>query len=344
MQTKVRGVQKERWYSLDSDPLNLPFERAKWEKERRTGEPVVPKRAFQLVVAEYLTTFVPDSRRHEDAEGQLHAWLPAFKNVDIAAITSQAIRAQMAAWQSQEAAASTVNHRRQELKNLFTYLYGKHGVNPLRDVPKVKEVYDDARGVLPSVVEAILKEMPESDTKIRLRAIWETSLPHADLTRLQQARFSPRQKTIFVADRFKGAGVKGETMSLTTAGVKALQAFFAAGLEGRPFSNSSVHKSFRLAVGKARAHWKGVWPAPDNLHPYDLRHSRLTEALRRSKNLQGVRRLGRHKRLETTMRYVRALESESAKSVVAAMDGARRKVPAARVNRSKIARKQRSRQ
>jgi integrase len=339
VQTKVHGDQKERWYSEDSDPNNLVYERARWAKERRKDEPAPPTHGFPKAVADYLTTFVPDSRRYQDADRQLSAWLPAFRKLDVTEITSQAIRAQLATWQAEDYAPSTLNHRRQELKNLFTYLYGKSGSNPVRDVPKIKETYDDARGQLPALVEAIFAEMEDSDTKLRLRVIWETSLPHADIVRLKRSQFHPKQKTIYVGDRHKGAGVKGSVMSLTSAGVDALTAFFDAGLEGLAFSRHSMRKSFLLAVGKAKAKWIGVWPAPENLRPYDLRHSRLTEALRHSKNLQGVQRLGRHKRLETTMRYVRALESESTKNVIDAMEGSRRKVPAAGVKNAKIARK-----
>lgn len=342
VQTKVHGVQKERWYSEDSDPLNLPYERAKWEKERREGEPLLAKRALQHVVRDYLQTIPEDTRRHEDADRQLAPWTKAMGADDINTITAQAIREHLATWRAEGYAASTLNHWRQELKNVFTYLNGKSGANPLRDVPKFREVYEDARGQDPAVVEAIFAEMDDSDTKRFLRVIWETSLPHVDVTRLLESRFDATRRTIGLGDRQKGAGVKGVIMSLTAAGAAALQAFFQAGLQGWQPSNGSMNKSFKLAVTKAKDRWIGVWPAPENLHPYDLRHSRLTEALRRSKNLQGVQKLARHKRLETTMRYVRALESESMKSVVTAMDRSRRKVPAASAKNAKNARKPRS--
>ena len=106
-----------------------------------------------------------------------------------------------------------------------------------------------------------------------------------------------------------------------------MQAFFAAGLEGKHLSTGTMHRDFTAAVTRAKAIWKGIWPAPDNFRPCDLRHSRLTEALRHSNNLQGVQQLARHQRVETTMRYLRALEHESMQQVVRAMDGAIRAVP-----------------
>lgn len=326
--TKVKadGGQKEKWFHHPQDQLKLIAFRATWELQRRRGNPV-SRDSIRTASEKYLLTIPEGSRRHEDATRQLTAWIAPLSNIAVPAITPQQIREQLATWQAKGYAASTLNHRRQELKNLFTFLNGRSGSNPVREVKKLKEVYDDARGQPPNVVDAIFAEMEDSATKTFLRVIWHTSLPHADIKRLREARFDAVKKTIMLADRKKGAGVKGEVLSLTTEGVTALQAFFAAGLEGHSISNGSMNKSFKLATGKAKEKWKGVWPAPENFHPYDLRHSRLTEALRQSKNLQGVGKLGRHKRLETTMRYVRALESDSMRQVVEAMERASLSVP-----------------
>lgn len=316
--SKVHGEQKERRYAPESDLDRLIAARANWIVERKSGETPEPKTPYWDAAKAYLKTLPENTKRYQNATNDLHCWRPTFHGLHIRAITAAMIQQQLATWQPQFK-PSTLNKRRQELKNLFDFLGGS---NPLATVPKLRERYDDARGVAPAIVEAVFAEMRETQTKICLRVMYETSLPPVDLTRIREASFLPRKKTIYVPERQKGAGAPALTMTLTTAGVAALKAFFAAGLEGKTFSSGTMWRDFSAAIAKARAAWKGVWPAPANFHPYDLRHSRLTEALRRSKNLQGVQQLARHKRIETTMRYLRALESESLRAVTQSMESA----------------------
>lgn len=334
--TKVYGVQKERRYGLESDRDSLMAIRAQWIVERKRGETPEPHTPFWDAAVDYLKTIPKETKRYANAYNDLHCWRETFHGLNVTQITSARIKEQLATWQP-NFKPSTLNKRRQELKNLFDYLGPQDlktsrpqaGSNPVIGVPKLTERYDDARGQRPEVVEAVLAQITAPQTKVFLRALWETALPPIDLTRIEQARFKPKERTIYVPARQKGAGSPAVTMTLTKAGVKALRAFFAAGLEGKAISTGTMHRDFTDAVKKAKAAWKGVWPAPENFTPYDLRHSRLTEALRRSGNLQGVQKLGRHKRIETTMRYLRALESESMQSVVAAMDRAILPVPSA---------------
>lgn len=315
--TKVHGVQLERRYALDSDLNKLIAIRANWIVERESGEVAAPSTPFWDACTDYLRTIPAKTKRHANAYNDLHCWRAIFHGLNVKDITAAMIQTQLAAWRP-DFQPSTLNKRRQELKNLFDFL---GGANPVGGVPKFTERYDDARGVPPAVVEAVLAQMNETETKIRLRVIYETSLTPIDLTRIQQAYFKPRQRTIYIPERQKGAGAPALTMTLTRGGVEALKRFFAAKLNGRTFSSGTMWRDFHKAVQKAKAAWKGVWPAPANFHPYDLRHARLTEALRRSGNLQGVQQLARHKHVETTMRYLRALETDSLRAVTDAMDG-----------------------
>ena len=259
--TKVRGVQLEQRWAPESDLDSLIAVRANWIVERKKGAPPV-RHSFQRAARDYLATIPPKTRRHDDAARQLAAWLPAFKDCDVSTITAQLIRAHMATWRK---AASTVNHRRQELKNLFTFLNGKAGANPVRDVPKAKERYDDARGQSPALIAAILAELPENQSKRCLEVWWETALPPSQQARLTRSTFHPKEKTIYAQPRRKGDGVPGRMLPLTANGVRALTAFFAYGLEGKPVSTSTIHRDFTAAVEKAKAKWPGRWPAPANL-------------------------------------------------------------------------------
>lgn len=328
--SKVHGIQKELRYAPESDLDRLIAARANWIVERRTGEKPEPKTPFWDAAREYLKTIPEGTKRYANAYNDLHCWRGTFHGLRVTEITAALIQQQLATWRP-DFKPSTLNKRRQELKNMFDFL--QIVPNPISAVPKLKERYDEARAVAPAVAEAVFAQMAPTQSSILLRAIYETSLPPIDLSRITEARFHPRRKTIDVPERQKGAGAPALTMTLTRDAVKALQAFFKAGLEGKTVSSGTLHRDFTNAVKKAKAAWKGVWPAPANFHPYDLRHSRLTEALRRSGNLQGVQQLARHKHIETTMRYLRALETEALRDVTRAMEGASRRVPAGHVRK-----------
>lgn len=321
--TKVHGIQKEQRYAPASDRDRLIAARANWIVERRDGEKPEPRTPFWDAAREYLKTIPAGTKRHANAYNDLHCWQTAFHGMNVRDITAADIQQQLAKWQP-DFQPSTLNKRRQELKNLFDFLGGD---NPVSTVAKAKERHDQARGVAPAIVEAVFTAMHENQSAIRLRVMYETSLAPIDLTRIREADFKPRQKTLYVPERQKGEGAPALTMTLTTAGKTALQAFFAAGLEGKTFSSGTMWRDFNDAVTRAKAAWKGVWAAPANFSPKDLRHSRLTEALRRSGNLQGVQQLARHKHIETTMRYLRALETDSLRAVTKSMESAIPRVP-----------------
>lgn len=336
--SKVHGKQLEQWYAPDSDEDQLKLIRATWIIDRKKGEKKTSAKSFQKAVTDYLKTFPKGTRRRDNAERDLGAWLPRFKTHETHKITSQAIREQLALWQP-DYAASTLNHRRQELKNLFTFLNGKAGANPVRDVPKVKERYDDARGQAPDVIEAVLAQMRPSLSRIRLRVWWETAIPPSQQARLTRSGFKAHEKTQAVQPRRKGAGVPGKVLPLSARAVDALTDFYAAKLEGIAPSTSTIYRAFRLAVGKAKAQWPGRWPAPENLSPKDLRHSRLTEAYKHSKDLNAVAELGMHADLSTTQRYVRAVASHTARAAITLMESASQNVPSGTAGTSKNGRK-----
>ncbi|MEO8680383.1 MAG: tyrosine-type recombinase/integrase [Vicinamibacterales bacterium] len=330
---KHDGKQLEERWPLNTTLDTLSKRRRAWRTE--LTHPATQDRTLADDIAEFLTTLPAKTPRYRNAQNDLGHWVTAgFGDQPRSAITALAIRGQLAAWEAARVSASSRNHRRQELSNVFTALGGRSGANPVRDVPRAAERRDEPRGVTPALVAAILAHVPDtmrrkkgpavvSLTKLRLRVIATTGLPHAQLRRLQPRDFNARAKTIFIRPRRKGAGTAAKTLPLTSAGVAALTAFFRQHAHGS-FSSSSMHHTFRIAVTKARDAWaathRGPWPAPDNLRPYDLRHAFLTEAYRRTKDLRAVAELGLHADLKTTQRYAEAAVSETARSAVNAME------------------------
>lgn len=318
---RVGGVQHERRFMPEADLGALREWREDWRAELRRAAPERLQGTFAADVRNYLA-LLPKSA--SEAQGRLLAhWVAAHGLEPRHALTAPQLRQTMARWADRGAAASTLNHRRQTLKNLYAALDGKHAPSPLSDVPRVPEPTAEARGIPMALVTLILAQLRPSATKARLLVMATTGLPQAQIARLQPRDVDLRRQTVFVTPRRKGAGVPGRTLPLSRAAVEAFRAMKTHRAWGA-FSRDSLNASFQRAVTKAHQHWrrkvKTHWPAPHRLRPYDLRHAFLTEVYRRTGDLQAVAELALHADLRMTARYTRGAVSETAQRAVKALD------------------------
>jgi integrase len=274
----------------------------------------------------YLKTLPAKSARKVNATNDLQPWRERFGDQRRGDLTSIDIRTALAEWQSRGgpgSAPSTLNHRRQELLNLYTSFNGKAGANPVRDVPRVRDVREEPRGIPMQVARYILKFLEDTASKHRLTVLLETGLPHIQIARLQSRDFQEKPRTVFVRPRRKGAGVKGVTLPLTRRGAAAIAALFKAGAEGT-FSNSSLRKAFLRALVKAQARFyrrhRRYIDLPPHFHAYDLRHAFGTEALKRTRDIHATAELMLHADIRTTLRYTEAAVSENARKAIDLMD------------------------
>lgn len=267
----------------------------------------------------YLKT-LPKGRMKADRTNELAPWLITWGPWQRDKITSQIVRGQLAQWESDGLAPSTINHRRQALRSLYRALDGLDAKTPCDDVHKLTE-RRTIRDLPQAVVVAILRRLPKTKNGARIKVIARTGLPHATLGRLEASDFHPKQRTLHVAPRRKGKGTKARTLPLTHAAVRAFKLMARYEAWG-PFSNSSLHKVFQRAVKEARAKWpKGKpWPAPAKIRPYDLRHAFGTEVYRRTKDLRATAELMLHANMTMTARYAEAAVSDTAAAARDAMD------------------------
>jgi integrase len=317
----VGGVQHERRFPPDASLGALRVWREQWRIQLQHAAPERLVGSLAADVAAYLAT-LPE--KPKAAEGRLlKHWVDAHGMEPRQALTAIQLRQTLAQWQDKGAAASTLNHRRQALKNLYTALDGKWSHSPVHEVPRAIEPQAEARGVPIAVVNLILEQMRPTATKARLLVMATTGLPQAQIARLQPRDVDLRRQTVFVTPRRKGKGVPGRTLPISKAAVDAFKQFKTYQAWGT-FSRDSVNASFQRAVLKAKKHWqakvKTRWPAPDRLRPYDLRHAFLTEVYRRTGDLQAVAELALHADLRMTARYTRGAVSETAQRAVKALD------------------------
>lgn len=297
----------------------------------------------------YLSTLA--GRRQKDARALLQHWIDALGTHPRGGITRAQVLAQLATWENAGVAASTINHRLLELRNLYRELDAEDpsAYNPTLDIRKRREPESVPRAVPYDLIEAIIAYMPDkgrplkagetrptiSQTKARARVLAWTGLPPAQVMKIQPGDVDWQAKTLRVTPRRKGKGTKARIVPLLPEAIEALKWFFAAGATGH-YSTSAFYKTWMTAqrrlVRAVKAAVKADGGDPDSIvlpriNPYSLRHSFGTEAMKRSSNLLGVQMLMLHARVSTTERYLKSALDESARAVIDAWStdsGARR--------------------
>lgn len=310
-----------------------------------------PERARAGTLAADVEPFlrlIEDGPRRTDLRRLLVHWaespLGARSRHDL---TRAEILAQRARWLEDGAAASTVNHRVRALRALYHGLDGgPTEPHPTDKITRIPPDDPEPRGIPMPYVDLILAALPDrgraarfekqpkvSVTKIRLRIIAYTGIPHAGLRRLRPRDVDFEGGRIYLKPRRKGKGAAGKWLDLLPEAVEALRDFDQAHLWGKSFARSSMHKSFRKAIARVerrlasdKAALKAFRDAvPPNPHPYDLRHSFATEAYRVTGDPRAVAELLQHAPGSTMVdRYTTGAVSERVSIAVAKMTEARR--------------------
>jgi integrase len=224
-------------------------------------------------------------------------------------------------------AASTRNHYRTALSNVFTVLDGKNAPNPFRDVPRVEEPPAARRDQPYELIEVLLAKLRDrggakgklSRTKAWLRVLAYVPVTPAQLLLLRRSDVhwtEGAMGAISVAGREKGAGTQPKRKPLfAPEALEALRAFDAAGCWDetghvrlpKPSASSRL-RTFKAALTAAVQELRVTRPdldlsRADEMLVKDLRHSLLTEVLRVTGNLDITAEFGDHKDKATTLRY-----------------------------------------
>jgi integrase len=306
------------------------------ERQRITDElekaVAIVRGTFAADVAAMLKT-LPAGVYRENRRRECQAWLDAgFGTKRRQAITAAHITTQCSVWASSGIAASTINHRLTGLRAV--YKFHDHEPGPCATVKRHKE-RRDVRAIPQAAVEAVLMQLalerisPTKRTRIlipnsaRLMVMARTGLPPEQIRRLKPTDVDLVKRTMFIGSRKKGAGVPGRSLPLTHAAVRAFEAMHATKAWGK-FSTASMFHHFVRARERAQAAWCqhcGRWPAPENFHPYDLRHAFLTEVYRRTRDLRVTAELGLHADMTMTALYAQAAVTETANAARDILDG-----------------------
>jgi integrase len=148
------------------------------------------------------------------------------------------------------------------------------------------------------------------------------------------------QARVYLRPRRKGKGTAGAWVNLLPIAVEAFRDFAAAKLFERAWSNSSLGKTWRVGIARARAaadrlaaetgdrSWAdGLAALPPRCHPYDLRHAFASEIYRETGDIGAVSELLQHASLETTKRYTRGAVSARVAAAIAKAGAAYATIP-----------------
>lgn len=342
---KVRGQQRERRFPADTPLSQLTA----WQRRKRAqlelgAETDARSTADEPTLSDDIDAYLallPTGRGKQEVANLLRYWrqTPAGARPR-GSLTTAEVHAHLLGWLRDGAAPQTVNHRRRALSTLLKTLNGPTAVNVAALAPKMRVPDPEPRGLPWPIVRRILVRVSPGKTRARLWVIATTGWPHSILGELtaRHLHLDASPPYAVLTPRRKGAGVKARAVGLTPRATRALRAFIAANAWGR-FSASGMHKTFRLAVAKARARWTAAearaakaakrrprhWPAPDNVRPYDLRHSFATDLYAARPDLKGVQELMLHASLATTARYAAGAVAQNAQAAIDALSRTQRR-------------------
>jgi integrase len=309
----------------------------------KAGDGPVARGTLASDVRAYLETATLTPQRKTERADQLKWWCESFGTRRRTDLQSPDLRRALNGLMHRgrdgktPMAASTVNKYRFALSHVYTVLDGKQASNPLRDVPKYTEPDPEARDVSYEVIERIIDEIRDrgatlealSLTKARVRVFAYAPVTPAQLRRMKRSdidwRATPPE--MVTPGRKKGRGTKPQRKELTPLALAAFQAFDAADGWEKPFSRSSLHRTFTAARDRAVAALREERPDLDlgraeTMRPYDLRHSFGTKASRAIGNEVIVAALLDHADLRTTRRYTQGALQDHLRAAGATLEAA----------------------
>lgn len=236
-----------------------------------------------------------------DRTYHMNQWVAALgRHQPRQAITALWIRQQLESWRVRKPSplsAGSLNRRRTALMHFWTVTEGRAAINPVRDVPKYREIVPPLR--LPTLAEAekaitaVGHRWKLCKGRDRLRVLLWTGWPAAQLKQIIEADLKLDEQRAWVHGRCKGKGSRARWLPLLPQAVEALRRFSAVNAFGS-FSNSSLHSALHRGCELA-----GV----PKFRTYDLRHLFAVLVATSVKDDRIVSELLMHSNLEQVRRY-----------------------------------------
>ncbi|MGE0363055.1 MAG: tyrosine recombinase XerC [Vicinamibacterales bacterium] len=309
-----------------------------WQEETRTAlRKAARTRAAQFRagtlagdVATYVATLPERARKQKAA--LFAAWLTAeLRQRRRQAIPLDELRRQVSAWVDAGVAASTINHRRRALIELYEAIDGEDPPALPRRLKRQREPAPVPRAHDMALLAAIVEGMraypyPEATylrnrRQARLRLMLWTGVSPTTLAQLTPHSIDLERREIALPARGKGRGAPALTLPLwDPEGIAAAQGWLRAFAWSRKVDAKALAVSLAYAVRGFRRRCPEV-PLPPHIRLHDLRHSFLTMVARRTQDPRVVQWYGQHADLKTSMRYILAAVPDIARAALAVPHG-----------------------
>jgi len=295
-------LQREARYPFDTKVKVM----TDWQDETRGAlRKLLPKQAKGTLAADvtlYLKA-VATMTTYKERERDLALWVAEFPNRARHAIKTHEISAVLQRWLATGYAPRTVYNRRTALQAVWTTLDGERADNPVDAAFSPDRPTLTAKDLPLSTIDKVLDAVEDrgqglrgqkrggiSKTKIRLRLIAYTGLPHKLVKQITRDGINWEGRTVLAAKRRKGTGVDARWLPLSDEAYDALVDFDAHDCYGS-FSNSSMRQTWRRAWKWVHPNWPGDKPIP---YPYQLRHSFATAIVQQNGDEKGAAGLLMH--------------------------------------------------
>lgn len=304
---------------------------------------------FHPAAKRYLNKpMVKEMPSYDDRAYDILCWCEALGDIPMSSITPELIIDILDQWMVSGRkgggglSGRSVDLRRTALSKMFTDLGYRKRDNPVIDVPRYDMHGKHCHIVLdPFTAYRLIarvgrtgtrirrkefrgKRREPSLTRLRLRVLLTTGIPHEQLMTLERHHvdWDEENPTMKVAARRKGKAPKSEVAPRkvlpvlpglpqyqrpgkpANCALRALKKFFDGGANGR-FSQSSMNAAWQRALVAENAHRaKHGHPPIPNCSPKALKHTFLTRYAEFFKDNRVAQELGLHARMTTTERYI----------------------------------------
>jgi integrase len=263
-----------------------------------------------------------------DRERELGSWLPCFGKRALSSIQPTEIHAQITEWASlsldehgRRYSATTLNHRRTALSNLYRVINGKGGYNPVRDVDRLREPDAIDRALPLPMVREILARIDangkhfgakrQSLSAIRAACLAFTGMRVGELMAVKavDVRFDVEEPFVSVRTAKGGKNRRVPLGKEAAAAFRELRRMDGFG----PFSKSSLGKSVRAACARLTQASGEPYPI---IRVHDLRHSFARWLVNDGgAQLHTAKYILGHSSIKTTERYVCVSEADARRAI-----------------------------
>jgi integrase len=285
----VNGEQVFRQFPLDS----TPEDREAWRRLMRHQAPAkLPTGSLGRDAARWLQS-VKHTPDYVNKRTYVLHWLQRLGKTTLRAkITSPIISTALSDMLAEGYSPTTVRHHRTALKHIWTFCDGKSAPNPVLETARPADLPPVVRHVPLEHVHAVLEKLSRK-TRARLRLMFATGLPPAQMMQLTEQSWDKARHVLIVPRRKKGRGVAGRELPLSPEAEDALREFHREDAYGK-YSTSAVHSAVHRACDALQL---------PRFRPYDLRHVHGSLLYAETGDLTTTARLLGHSGTKTAERY-----------------------------------------